>query len=244
MSCTSSTIKFIMVLFNLAFVVLGSAVLVVGLSAKYDKDFGHTWGQVRGNALVDVTYINNLSWVLVAIGGFTFLLGIIGLVGSAFKIRALLVIYLILMILLLLVKLSLLYVVVQMNNHFDDDFHHVLNKTVSHFRQNQNDTDSIRNNTMYSDALANLQTTLKCCGLQGPSDYAYVNRDIPSSCYPNNSNVYYTDGCGDKVIAIVNANLPLITYVLIVVIAVETVAVAFAFFLCCHKKRKEFIDFE
>ncbi len=245
MSCTSKSIKYTMMLFNLAFMLLGAAVLAVGLTAKYDKDFGQVWGNVRGNAIVDASYINNLSLVLVAAGGFTFILGIIGLVGSAWKIRALLVIYLILIVVLLLVKLALLFIVVQFNSKFADSLHKAFNSTVTKLaEQNKNGTlDSV-----YMTAMSKIEPTLKCCGLQGPSDYDFIDIDIPSSCYPNNSTSnhdgYYTAGCGEKFITFISAHVPLITYVLIAIIFVEFTAIAFATFLCCHKKRKELIDFE
>ncbi|KAH8373031.1 hypothetical protein KR009_010598 [Drosophila setifemur] len=187
MGCATTSIKYLVFLFNTLCAILGIAIIVVNAIAL--KDIAS-----EGQPILII---------FIVVGSIMFLISFFGCCG-AFKenicmtwtvsslslaiTRHILMKsfhrqYAISVLALLIISIVLLCVY---RMHIDENS--IARHTLNHAWENQ------KNGT---DAMSAYQKELHCCGINGPMDYTKANLSLPKSCYSTNSTVYDI-GCLSK----------------------------------------------
>ena len=221
----SKPARAIIITFNCVFWLFGIVLLVLGLMTKYDANFSKVWQELKADQFVQSSDINAASWILIATGLFTILVGGVGCLGALKKSRFLLTVYIVIILVLLVAKLVAIYMVVS----FKDDFQGQFKSALSHAFNS--------NSTVSEQAIGEVEQLFQCCGVNGPSDYKH---SPPSTCYSSNSTMSpYQVGCADQIQTYVTNHLPIISAILFIMVLTELAAVIFSL-LICAKSQKEY----
>lgn len=221
----SKPARAILITFNCVFWLFGIVLLVLGLMTKYDGSFGQVWQDLKADQMIQSSDLNAASWILIAAGLFTIIVGGVGCLGALKKSRFLLTVYIFIILILLVAKLIAIYMVMAFKDDFQTQFRGALTKAFN------------SNSTVSQQAVDEVQQLFKCCGVNGPADY---ESDPPATCYSSNSTaVAYQVGCADQIQVYVTNHLPIISAILFVMVLTELAAVIFSI-LICAKSQKEY----
>ncbi|XP_060522525.1 CD63 antigen-like [Cylas formicarius] len=224
MGCGEGLAKILVFIVNFAFLLVGIALLVIGI--VYKLNINHVTDAVPENYDA-VRYIPTLCIVIGAIVFFISFLGCCGAcLGACKKNPCMLSTYGTILILIFILQLALgIYAIVKIKDNDD------LQKNIS---------DAVRkllNND--KDALKALQNQLHCCGVNSSSDW--FPSPVPQSCYKNEdtTNTLWTKGCADAVYELVKDSIKVIGIVVISISAVEVIGAILALCMAhCVRERK------
>lgn len=163
-SCESKVIKLLLGVFNLLWLILGSAVVFIGVRlVKWNNDF---------SAATDLAHINlkTASFAILAIGVIIVLISFLGFFGACCENAFMLNAYGLLMILLVGAQIFALVYAIQNNNDIEKEISNGIKKTIQEINKDYE--------TAY--LLELIQYNLKCCGWIDYNDYK--NSTVPGSC--------------------------------------------------------------
>lgn len=173
--------KFILVIFNVIFVILGIVVLGVGLYAKFDNNglaalFSKIPSKViSGEDLVDIpSLISSASLALIVGGSFILIVGFLGCCGAWKEVSCFLIIYSLVLVLLIIVEIAFVVVMYaakdKIEGHLFKFLMITINKAYTGGTGFSNKTFSL---TKDATTLAwdMTQFSLQCCGTHGFDDY-------------------------------------------------------------------------
>jgi hypothetical protein len=186
MSLSMKFIRLLIILFNLAFILVGLALLVIGVYVVKDPKMQ----QLRPLLNPDLTtqysqslsYIEIFAIVLIIIGGALFSIGFLGCCGAIKGFRFLHVLYAVVIGIIILVEIGLIVFYVAYQNQFKNELVGKLENSINTYYVGTPINNSSTTNPI-SLSWDFIQFNLQCCGAVGPSDYQ-------NASHWNNSNPY------------------------------------------------------
>ncbi|XP_028393255.1 CD63 antigen-like [Dendronephthya gigantea] len=206
----------LLVAFNLVFVLIGLAGIVVGaiIRLKYDDYEELSSHNVGG-----------VSILLIALGGIIFIVSFFGCCGAIRKSVIMLTIFVVLLVILLVIEIAAAITAYvykdKMKGYLEDGFNDALDNY---------------NNSDYRKALDTVQKDFDCCGgTDGPASYTSRNITIPSSCCAKlkngtscNEHNAYKKGCVDKLFDYLEHHLAIVGGLAVGVAVIQVIGIIFA----------------
>jgi len=235
MACFSTTLKYIVLLFNLLFFFLGCAIIGVGI-----------YMQVKMAAFFDLLgdITINSATIFIIIGVIITIVSFFGCCGAIMENPCMMYTFASLVTLLLLIEVGLTVVIWVYKGDAQNEVATQMKKGL----ENYNTTDA-HGVTLTWDAM---QQTYQCCGVDAPRDWnAKFPNSVPDSCCkinrpsfgegcgknalarPDNKNIF-SEGCFDKFAKDVATNVEITGAVGGVLGAIQLIAILVA---CCMGRR-------
>lgn len=220
--CCKSFAKFILVVINLFFLLLGLLMLAFGIAMVAAPEKVAETVQNNGG---DLKVLGDANYIIKAAGGFMIILGIcvavigsVGFFGACCENKCLLIVYLIFIGLILVAQIALIIFAACYPNNLKNYIQQEMNKTlIIDFTQDVRvyPTVAIGSNYSFGYSWAATQFGARCCGVYGKSDYtgARYNSDqrkiqlnaaliiqakVPISCCRLKDDVKFPDGIKDE----------------------------------------------
>lgn len=269
MDCCTRFAKFLLCLFNFAFFIVGSVILTIGLWIVADKyhflRITKLDSVIKTNAeaqnilheFSNPSVLDHTAYILIAIGGFVFIISFLGYCGSLQESRLMLTAYGLFLIIIFALQIAGIVLCVAYREQADQEVRRTLRRSITESYTSQQYRDPV---TLSWDLImANMQ----CCGVNNYTDFHSaakfqagileegLARKIPDACcvlqgemalmkpeddncvsLPTSSNSYLYQGCYDKFVQLAAENLNILFGSLIGLGAVQFVAIVFAFCIC------------
>ncbi|XP_061188963.1 CD82 antigen-like [Saccostrea echinata] len=238
--------KLILGILNTLFLLVGLALIAAGALVIAGADFIASVLKAFKDLPVISDYITIAAWVLVGIGIFLVVMGILGGCGACCSIKVFLIIYVIIMILLLLIEVTFVALL------FSDKLKELLSDPLTkEFKKYQPIiSGSNINADVESRAMDLLFISLKCCGWNGYSDMAPKNaigcckgfteeilqkkdlselNTIQTSCA--NPTGKYSKGCYNAILDLIEDNKPMVIGVGVALFVFQILCILFAIWI-------------
>ncbi|CAF3066389.1 unnamed protein product [Rotaria socialis] len=190
---------------NILFVFVGFTVMGLGIYIKVNGNFSSISEIYKVSQALGSEAMQWIGVGMIVAGIFTALLAAFGCLGAVLKNRCFLYLYAVLLSLIVFFEFGAVITTLVFRNDlwktYDSSFVEIFNHA---YGENQTATIQI---------IEDIEHRFKCCGVDGPSDYAKFGYRIPRSCYPNKKAIAglpYTEGCAQAVAIWVWNQLPLI----------------------------------
>ena len=199
MDCCGSLIKFMLIVLNIIFLLIGLVVFIIAAILHWAKNvIIGILDQPELEAFIDLSGLKVVSTVLLIIGAFIILLSTAGLIGACYGNRFFLVVYEILIILIFLTHLVVLIVGVVKADDVETLYRKALNTTMTDL----NNETFIETKPDVADSYCKgfrlLSQTFKCCGVNGPNDFK-LNATLSKICCYETLDTNTGDvGCANK----------------------------------------------
>jgi hypothetical protein len=248
MDCLTKFNQLVLIIVNIFVALLGICVMIVGSWAKADsKEFF-----VIAD---DDTEYTQVSVLLIVVGIFVLIIGVVGAVGALFASKAfgriILVVYAIALGLLVVCEIAGGITAAVARNKVESVFRDSANSTFSKYNDSRDSRDNWNQ----------FQKDFKCCGVESYKDYRNVfnNNSVPVSCCDsrvrsegmnctmvvqnvlNNTNHYiYSKGCADAIVDSISDNLGVIAGCAIVFALFQIIGIVLACFVAICKRDKTY----
>ncbi|XP_075044433.1 CD82 antigen isoform X2 [Mixophyes fleayi] len=229
--------KYFLFLFNLLFFILGAVILGFGIWILVDKT---SFIAVLQNSS---TSLKTGSYILIAVGGVTMVMGFLGCVGAVNEVRCLLGMYFTFLLLILILQIVAGVLIYFQRDPLKAEISSTIHKLIVEY--NPGDTPKSAESTWDY-----IQHTLKCCGWTGYQNWT-ENPNVgnntnyfPCSCVSNtnmtspsgfcsiNATDLYQTGCETQVESWLQDNLVIILGVCIGVAVIELIGLILSMCLC------------
>jgi hypothetical protein len=252
LECLTKFNQIILLIVNVFVALLGLAVMIVGAWAKGDSRQYFTIAS-------DDSEYTQVSVLLIVVGLFVLIIGIVGAVGALFASKAfgrvILIIYAIGLGLLVVCEIAGGIAAAVARNTLENVFRDSANTTF----QNYNNSDD----TSERDTWNQFQKDFRCCGVENYTDYESIfqNKSVPVSCCNsekiekesanctaltrdvyagNNADFLYQQGCADALIDAIDHNLGAIAGSAIFLALIQIVGIVMACFVAVFRKEKTY----
>ncbi|XP_062594662.1 CD82 antigen-like [Saccostrea cucullata] len=238
--------KLILGILNTLFLLVGLALIAAGALVIAGADFIASVLKAFKDLPVISDYLTIAAWVLVGIGIFLVVMGILGGCGACCSIKVFLIIYVIIMVLLILIEVTFVALL------FSDKLKEILSDPLSNeFNKYE---EIISGGTLSKDvesrAMDLLFTSLKCCGWNGYSDLNGKNvigcckaltedilqsnqqstlQSIHGSC--TNPTGYHSKGCYTAIMDLIEDNKPMVIGVGVALFLFQILCILFAIWI-------------
>ncbi|XP_008198179.1 CD63 antigen [Tribolium castaneum] len=216
MCLVQECVKFVVLAFNLVFVLVGAALITLG--SLYLANLNDIT-----KAIPDpYDHFNLIPILTIVIGSIIFLISFFGCCGACRNSPCLLSTYAVILLIIFIAQIAIgVFAFLEIKN--TDDLGKEVNKTI----------DEVFHKTSKADVeLINLiQQDIKCCGTDGPSFWATTpNKTIPSSCYEDQKNLkgLFQEGCQGAFYNFLMDAARIIGIVVLVLAVTEVVGATFA----------------
>ncbi|XP_066254903.1 23 kDa integral membrane protein-like [Euwallacea similis] len=219
MGCSEGLARIFVFVTNFAFVLVGLALLVVGILFKVNFT---KFSDAIPSAL------NHIPVIAIVVGSIIFVIAFLGCCGTLRSNTCMLSWYGGILIVIFLVQVGLgTYAFVQIKDK--DTLHQEIEEAVTKIFHNYPKT---------KESVDVIQETFKCCGTSGPDSW---NNQIPDTCFESGSNQPYKDGCSRTLADYIVSSIKTIAIVAIAVSAVEVVGAVLALCLtnCIRDSRRQ-----
>ncbi|CAF0730332.1 unnamed protein product [Rotaria sp. Silwood1] len=200
MSLSMKFIRLLIVLFNLAFIVVGAVVLAIGIYVFKDPKMQQL-GPLLNPEIVS-SYSQSLSnfqvfaIAIIIIGGVLLTIGFLGCCGAIKGFRFLHILYAIIIGIIIVVEIAILIIFIVYQNRFREELVVKLRDSIARFYVGTpTDTSTSANSVSLSWDF--VQFNLQCCGAVGVNDFSratnwdrknpypdYTNLTVPFTCCP------------------------------------------------------------
>ncbi|XP_056383742.1 CD82 antigen isoform X2 [Hyla sarda] len=237
-------IKYFLFLFNLLFFVLGAVILGFGIWILVDK-----------TSFIAVLHSSSSSlkigsYILIAVGGFTMIMGFLGCIGAVNEVRCLLGLYFTFLLLILLAQITAGVLIYLHRESLKTEMSGIVHELIVTY--NPNDS----TNTSTEDTWDYIQGTLQCCGwdsYQNWTENPFVNNQTnyyPCSCVKNANDTkgfcdspsanLYPVGCMKQVEDWLQGNLGIILGVCVGVGVTELIGLVLSICLCRNIQNEDY----
>jgi len=236
MGCATSLVKYIVFLFNLAFVLAAIAFIAVGIVFKLDIDEFTTVLEK-----LDVKF-SLAPMLMIIVGCIVFVIAFFGCCGAIRESSCMLTTYAIILLTLFILQVALgVYAFIQFkdsDSDFKKDIHDELKNALNRYY----------NDNVAKDAIDALQTERECCGVDGPNDWSGLAPDnsLPSSCCRNKPAMCYASdgeaykqGCFEPLFDFLQDTIKIIGIIVITIGATELVGGVIALCLSSSIRNNE-----
>lgn len=223
MGFCSCTVKFVLIVFNLACALAGVAILTIGILTN--SNGGSFKSMLSGQ-------VTTTAICFMVLGAIVFLIAFFGCCGALREDTCMIQTYGVLLLTIFLFEIAIGIAVFVLKSQVQDDLKHNFEGYFSNYSKNKKYIDDI-------------QTSLQCCGYDGPSFWQNLSpqQPIPNSCCKNQhdcdiSNSYQW-GCYSTARDYLKKIMNVVGGVAIGIAAVELVGIIFAFYFASSIKRSE-----
>ncbi|XP_037953236.1 tetraspanin-18 isoform X2 [Teleopsis dalmanni] len=250
--CGTWISKYMLCLFNFIFFVLGTIMLGVGIWLCIDKaSLIVLLKLVEGKHINDFTQpqvIEQMAYVLIAIGGIMFVLSFLGYCGAIRESRCFLMTYGVLLIMLLVAEIVAGGLAAFYKETARNETKNFLETTITNYYKSSDNPDAVTH--MWNQMMSNFA----CCGVNDYRDFEKSqswmerrgNHTIPEACCilkdvsnyiprdddcvtnPNENNSFYKNGCYDVMVDWIISHREIIIGVLAVVAIIHIIGIILA----------------
>lgn len=250
-SCGQNLARLFLVIFNLIFVIVGLALIVVGGLLKAGAEFL----DVLGSFVKEIPGLGNIAIVIIVLGVVIFLIGIFGTCGSCCSVRCMLILYAVLLMIIVLAEIVLIALL------FSGKLDKLVTVGFSNLTKKYKmptDLKSIDSKDIVSRLIDAVFISLKCCDIvnvpgAGP-------RKIPPSCCvgltrkvlesgdlsaiqacntsPSATNSYMNKSCGVALIDMMRNNQAYVIGIGVALLVIELLCIAFSLWICSQINKK------
>ncbi|XP_061178153.1 tetraspanin-1-like [Saccostrea echinata] len=190
--CCTGFARFILVVFNIIFVLSGGGILGTGIWLKVDPD------SVNIQKLISVDShdqaISSTAYVLIGFGSVVFLVGFLGCIGGCKQWKWALGLYIFFLVIIFIGEFSGGIMAAVYKSKVTDELSKTLKKSVAQYK----------NSSLIRQAWDDVQKTIHCCGVDSYTDYRNVAHfnitvPVPDSCCHNNIKLCRTEAMFNNV---------------------------------------------
>ncbi|CAO4382482.1 unnamed protein product [Caenorhabditis nigoni] len=212
---------------NIVFMVVGGLLLAMGIWLRTDSRFrnfiSERYRQAVENAFWEAPTLFAFSYIIIVMGAVMIVVAMLGCCGITGRSRLFLVIYSMVVFLLFVATLSCGIYLLYKKDGLDVEISDALNYMVQHYYQGPG---------VVQEALDKLQTTFRCCGNSGCSDFRMFRQDIPRSCDIR------CDGCHFRIMIALRIGFSVTLIVFFAVVLCQLFAICFSLYFV-FMRRKE-----
>ncbi|KAK3594621.1 hypothetical protein CHS0354_015014 [Potamilus streckersoni] len=259
LGCGGKCAMFFLVLINTLFLLLGIALLVIGIVMRVnagvlnDTEILKLMNQVNLNGVTMATLVTSLSLFSICLGCFIIVVAGMGAFGACCKVKCMLIVYAVIILLLLLAEIAIVALWAAMRNKVES----IVTSEMTNAFKGYNGASAKDEKTVGWNLLF---IGMDCCGVVGPSndldEFASTNwassrgsDKIPYSCckssksdnYASGSETsctqsfqnYRSTGCYKAIYNWFNQYSTAAIVIAALILAIEFFGMVFAFVLCC-----------
>lgn len=252
--------KYLMVLINLIFWLIGLAVVILAIWMLTDPTFYVSMAQDENNYYISL-------YIFLAAGALLLFVAFLGCCGAFKESKCMLISFFSFLLVILVAEIAAGVWAYSNANELELKIREAVKGTV------QKEYGVVQSRTITFDAI---QQNLKCCGVNGPSDWndsVFNKRDkqalvlgitkfaqiytIPKSCCSDGTSqkecetatqigigaaitgYIHSEGCTDKVVHVIKSNMNIVTGVAIGIIIIEVIGIIFSLVLCFAINRSD-----
>ncbi|CAB3400944.1 unnamed protein product [Caenorhabditis bovis] len=212
---------------NIVFLVVGGILLAMGVWLRTDSRFrefiSERYRQAVENAFWEAPTLFAFSYIIIVMGCCMIVIAMFGCCGTTGKSRLFLIIYTIAVFLLLIATLACGIYLLYKKDGIDVELSDALNYMVQHYYMGPG---------VVQEALDRLQTTFRCCGNAGCSDFRVFRQDIPRSCDIR------CDGCHYRIMVALRIGFSVTLIVFSAVVLCQVLAIIFALYFVFMTKKE------
>jgi len=268
--CGATCAKYLLCVFNFVFFVVGASVLCVGVWLVADQNSFIQVTKLSTSLLDDESklvvkefsepdVIQQAAYVLIALGGFIFIISFLGYCGAIKESRVLLTAYALFLIIIFVLQVAAISLAAAYQTQADQHTRTVLRKSLTDLYSNSNNRNAV---TVGWDLI---MSQMDCCGVNNYTDFQTarlfnqqnreenINRVVPAACcilepglppgvyrpadenceeLPTTTNSYKNKGCLNKFVFLVRENLNLVIGTVVGLAALQLLGIVFAFCVC------------
>jgi len=230
MGCATSLVKYIVFLFNLAFVLLAIAFIAVGVVVKLD--IGEITDHVNNTSNLNLAVAPVL---LIVVGCLIFVVAFLGCCGAVRESNCMLITYAIILLILFIVQIALGVYAFLLFKDSDTDIKKDIKKELLDVLGKYKTDEDVRK------VIDTWQEEKECCGVNGPEDWDPL--EVPKTCCANqdvcNRENAYQKGCFDPFYDFLQTSVKVIGILFVVIAGIELVGAIFAFCVASSIRRNE-----
>lgn len=256
--CCYTCLKYMVIVFNLLYMLLGGALLGTSLWMYFD-------GASMAPVTADIDGYNYVLYFLMAVGAVMFVMGFLGCCGAFQESQCMLATFFALVLVLFAGQIAAAVWLTTNEDRFTDLAKSSLAKSIQH---------DYGFNKLKTQAFDVIQSELKCCGSDGPTDWAESRYNgahengvldigirgatgtykVPESCCKDKESTacetsrqvavgaqligaIYTEGCAKKMIHLIHEHSYEVLGVVAAIVLIEFLAMIFSMVLCCTVRR-------
>ncbi|XP_068115775.1 CD82 antigen [Hyperolius riggenbachi] len=236
--------KYFLFLFNLLFFILGAVILGFGIWILVDKTSFIAVLQSSSSSL------NIGSYILIAVGGLTMIMGFLGCIGAVNEVRCLLGLYFTFVLLILIAQVVIGVFIYFQRDALKKEMSTIINDLIVTYDPMDDKNTSAETTWDY------IQHQLHCCGWTGYQNWTQNNNVgnrtdyYPCSCVQNSNDTYgfctattsalYPNGCETQVEGWLQDNLGIILGVCVGVAVIELMGLILSICLCRNIQNEDY----
>lgn len=236
-------LKAMMFIFNGIIFLAGAAVLGVGIWVKVDGNSLLTFLSGIPGAPAELNLVQNVGYVLIALGAILLLVGFLGCYGAAKESKCVLMLFFIIVLIIFIAEVAAGIVILAFRNLFDDLLNTIGREVVESIQKGfgiDTDLTGLLNTSMIA---------LNCCGFYGYADFAdsnYVNATLTyprpccggAPCIEQEAQDLAVPGCLSRVGQLIKDNAEVLGGVALGIACLEVGAMTVAMILYCKIKKE------
>lgn len=220
-ACGIKCIKYLLIIFNVVFWLVGLAILAIGIWIAVDPSIKDKLG---GGDHLD--YLRIGAYVIIGVGAFIALVGFLGCCGAMKESQCMLVTFFILLLLVFCALLAVGIWAVIMRNNIDD----VIGDYLEELMKKYNTNDAAK------ETWNSIQNSAECCGVISSADWVTKGIPIPGSC---GTDALLREGCKQVIWDFLKDNAAVVGGVAIGVACIMLLGMIFSCCLCCAIRKGE-----
>uniref|UniRef100_A0A8R1IAM8 Tetraspanin n=1 Tax=Caenorhabditis japonica TaxID=281687 RepID=A0A8R1IAM8_CAEJA len=206
---------------------VGGLLLAMGVWLRTDSRFrnfiSERYRQAVEDAFWEAPTLFAFSYIIIVMGAVMIVVAMLGCCGITGRSRLFLVIYTMVVFLLFVATLSCGIYLLYKKDGLDVEISDALNYMVQHYYMGAG---------VVQEALDKLQTTFRCCGNAGCSDFRVFRMDIPRSCDIR------CDGCHFRIMVALRLGFSVTLIVFSAVVLCQLLAICFALYFVFMRQKE------
>ncbi|CAG9764035.1 unnamed protein product [Ceutorhynchus assimilis] len=212
---------------NFAFLLVGLALLVIGILYKVN------FTKYTDTIPADYDALQYIPTIAIIVGAIIFFIAFLGCCGTLKSDTCMLSWYGAILIIIFVAQIALgIFALIKIKDRSDLESKIQQQLSVLFGKHSQKET---------MEVIDLIQTNFHCCGTTGPAYWTGQSMDPPKSCYDSSTQVVYPKGCSNVFPEFISGSVKLIGVVALVVSLVEVCGAILALCLagCIRDKRRE-----
>lgn len=189
---------------NLAFFLVGCSIIILGIWSITQKESSQLWDSKFGH-IINADSLK-FAWIALIVAGILIvIIGFIGVWGSIQNDKMFLLVYCVILFLLIVFQIASYAYIMAKPAVVREKFVKIIEDAIE-----ASNKESLTGNIPL---INSIQVTFKCCACKSIGDYTNRNATTIESCYFNNRQDYYKDGCCSAIPLTLANNLPNLSFI-------------------------------